>query len=239
MSHASRQQILADIRRELPVDAPLPPADGPWTRYADPRQQFFDMLVAVGGTGRAVASAQELRREVEHIAASVGARRIFSAVPAAAPGNVGWETIDDPHDLADVDLAVMPGELAVAENAAVWVTEAPVPQRSAYFLTQHLALVVPADRLVHNMHEAYQWLMPHPMVEAARFKRAAELDRLRCADETGRFDHGASEATCFAAPMFGAFLSGPSKTADIEQALVIGAHGPRSLHVVLYALEGN
>ena len=35
---------------------------------------------------------------------------------------------------------------------------------------------------------------------------------------------------------FGVFVSGPSKTADIEQALVLGAHG--AMHLTVYIVRG-
>jgi L-lactate dehydrogenase complex protein LldG len=78
-----------------------------------------------------------------------------SLVPGVGETNFDLAAVNDPHALHDIDFAVMAGQLAVAENGAVWVSDMDVPHRVLYFLSQHLALVVPAANLVHNMHEAY------------------------------------------------------------------------------------
>jgi L-lactate dehydrogenase complex protein LldG len=194
---ATRQEILGAIRRQAVPRAELPRLDGrPWITYDDPAAQFSSVLKAVGGSAVAVGTTHELARELAAIPAFASARQVVSMVDGVASRNVDLNAVDDPHQLADVDFAILPGRFAVAENGAVWVTDEGLRHRVIYFLAQHLALVVQADQIVNNMHEAYE--------------------RLRF-DGTG----------------FGVFISGPSKTADIEQSLVIGAHGARSLTVFL------
>jgi L-lactate dehydrogenase complex protein LldG len=47
--------------------------------------------------------------------------------------------------------------------------------------------------------------------------------------------HDAYKRIGLAPYTYGAFIAGPSKTADIEQSLVLGAHGPKSMTVFILA----
>jgi L-lactate dehydrogenase complex protein LldG len=44
---------------------------------------------------------------------------------------------------------------------------------------------------------------------------------------------GRVRAECGALPRAINLVSGPSRTGDIEQTIVLGAHGPRRMHIVL------
>lgn len=200
----SKEQILATIRRCRPPAADLPPVDRAWTTYSHRAQQFAQVTEAVGGVVIGVRDVEELNAQLPALPACAEARNIGSLVPGVGRPNVELATVAAPHDLAELDLAILPGQFAVAENGAVWVTDDGLPHRVTFFLAQHLILVVPAGEIVDNMHAAYE----------------------RLSGEGG-------QESAFARPRFGAFISGPSKTADIEQSLVIGAHGARSLTVFL------
>jgi L-lactate dehydrogenase complex protein LldG len=73
---------------------------------------------------------------------------------------------------------------------------------------------------------------PDPMVRAALFLAARVVIVVREENLVGDL-HQAYERLDVRSSSFGAFIAGPSKTADIEQSLVVGAHGPKELTLVL------
>lgn len=198
----SKQAILRAVRQGLPPETEHPALDdGHWTRYDDRVKQFAEVLGAVGGQCVVVHGMDELNERLGQLPAYADAKKICSCVPGAGASHVNLDDVEDPHDLEDVDFAILAGEFGVAENGAVWLTDAALRHRVICFIPQHLTLVIraagdAADVIVDHMHQAYKRIT---------------LD----------------------GPGFGLFISGPSKTADIEQSLVIGAHGPRSLTVFL------
>ncbi len=192
---SSREAILKAIKEAKPHDeSALPEVNILHTTYANLDEKFATTLASVGGNAVQLGSLAEIDSYIkEHYAE---ATVIVSTVEGLHVGTKELNATDDPHTLKDVDLAIIKGEFAVAENGAVWVKEADARHRALYFIAQKLMIVVPKGELVHTMHEAYT--------------RVSFDDK----------------------DIFGLFISGPSKTADIEQSLVIGAHGATEACVV-------
>lgn len=194
--NSTRDRLLANLRRQLVPQVPLPEVvEGPWITFDQPVEKFAEMLQFVGGSCTRVQNVGEIQTALAGYPQWQQAKRVYSAVEGV-PGNVDLDAVDDPHQLADLDFVIYPGRFAVAENGAVWLTDEGLKHRVVFFITQYLVLVLSERDIVHNMHQAYA--------------RASVPQ-----------------------PGFGVYLSGPSKTADIEQSLVIGAHGCRQTQVFL------
>lgn len=59
------------------------------------------------------------------------------------------------QDLNGTDIAVVKGEIGVAENAAVWIPQT-VKYKALYFIAEKLVIVLDKNRIVSNMHQAYE-----------------------------------------------------------------------------------
>jgi L-lactate dehydrogenase complex protein LldG len=190
---SSRDKILAAVARNQPALVPYPEIPSFFSEEANAVKRFETVAVSIGSKVFRVKSIEEVKQVL--LKEYSGVRRIISSLPPFADvAETAIAPNTDPHSLADVDLAVLPAQLGVAENGALWVTDGQLPLRVLPFICQHLALVVPQQNILPLMHQAYEVI--------------------------GAQEYG-----------FGTFIAGPSKTADIEQSLVLGAHGARTLSV--------
>jgi L-lactate dehydrogenase complex protein LldG len=189
----SREAILSAVKKNQPVAIELPAVKFS-THSVNLKEAFVSTLTAIGGRAIEVTSWNEI---VTNINASYStSSRVINTIPELndAFGMLNLKSI--PHDFNNVTLAIMQGDFGVAENGAIWLTNAAMGDQVLPYICEHLVLVIKSENLVPTLHEAYERI-------------------------------GNSTYT------LGTFLAGPSKTADIEQSLVLGAHGPKSLIVFL------
>jgi L-lactate dehydrogenase complex protein LldG len=154
MSTTSRETIFTAIRASLPdvkVEHPGIPA---FQRPAAHLQQLFEQhLNEAGGAAHDVANAAGVEKLLKALHPT--AKVICSAIPEIA-GTQRIATVNDPHELADVDVGIVRARFGVAESGAVWLTQEDLVVNALGFLSQHLIVLLDPEHIVANMHEAYR-----------------------------------------------------------------------------------
>jgi L-lactate dehydrogenase complex protein LldG len=189
-----REKILGEVLQNQPASLPLPDISKFRGERQEVVQKYKVVFESIGGTVHLVDDFTAIEAIIH--AHYDTEKRIATTLPELTENFELIVPNVDPHTYEDIELAIIRGHFAVAENGAVWLSDEVMGQRIIPYICQHLAVVVRAESIVPTLHEAY--------------------------DLIGEGTYG-----------FGGFIGGPSKTADIEQALVLGAHGPLSMAVFI------
>jgi L-lactate dehydrogenase complex protein LldG len=189
----SKEIILNRIKRNTVTQYDMPEFLLNAIQYPDKTSQFSEVLKSVGGSAYLLKEGENTDDVIKRLYPE--ANVIASNCTDITCATLNPDEVDDAHKLVGIDLAVVNGELGVAENACVWIQQN-VVHKALYFIAEEMVILLDKDKIVNNMHEAYQQIT-------------------------------------FSDRGFGLFISGPSKTADIEQALVIGAQSVKGLTVIL------
>jgi L-lactate utilization protein LutC len=226
-----RRDILAAIRRHLTASAPFDavraehhaqesgahaqpaPAEVAPAPVAAPIERFRDALAAVGGHCIVVSGDRAAAETVQQLIEQRGAQRI-AVSDAPLVQKVCAQIKSDAVQFAQTE----PPELF---DCDIGITSA------QWAVAETGTLVLESDRERHRLSS----LVPPvhvAIIEAAQVRQTLG-EVLQAINEQG--PAGLSRTVTF--------ITGPSRTSDIELTLAIGVHGPGELHVIIIAGEGH
>ena len=224
----ARAEILAGIRRSLrrgPLDGPtevelrariaahrrnLVPARAAALDHARQIDLFVAMAQAAQATVIRLPSLAAVPQAVARYLAAENLPAELVMAPDPGLDDIPWETrpllrIRRGRAEPDDAVSLTPCFAAMAETGTLMlVSGARTPTTLNFLPDTHIA-VVRAGQVVATYEDGW--------------------DRLRAAT--------APTAPAQGLPRTVNFITGPSRTGDIEQRIVLGAHGPRRLHIVL------
>lgn len=205
---SSKEDILKKYRANVHERYDMPDlSDIKAVTYPDPLLQFMNMTKSVGGNAIEVEKGRDVNELIRELYPD--AKEIASNLPEITIATRNPDDVGRARDLNGTDVGVVRGEFGVAENACVWIPQT-MKEKAVMFISENLVILLPKSEIVNNMHEAYKRL-----------------------SAPGGSPAGSTDDSAFGAYGYGTFISGPSKTADIAQVLVMGAQAARSATVLL------
>ena len=160
---SARDNILERIRSNRPkgeYSAPTVPRF-PLSQVGGRVDAFSKALTAMGGRIVSPGDGVDLSAWIR---AQFDAKVICSAVSEVA-GTRDLSRVQQPRDLADVDVAVARAVLGVAETGSVLFTETQLRVNTLAYLAQHLVVLLSPSAIVASVQEAYQ----NPAFSTARY----------------------------------------------------------------------
>lgn len=201
---ASKEDILKKYRANVRERFDMPDlSDIRAITYPDPLLQFMNMTKSVGGNAIEVEKGRDVNELIRELYPD--AKEIASNLPEITIATRNPDEVGRARDLNGTDVGVVRGCFGVAENACVWIPQQ-MKEKAVCFISENLVILLDKSQIVNNMHEAY--------------RRLTERDPKSGLDMFDQYGYGT-------------FISGPSKTADIAQVLVMGAQAARSATVLL------
>ena len=201
---SSKEDILKKYRANVREKFDMPDLnDINAVTYPEPLVQFAKMSEAVGGQVIEVDPGRDVNTLIRELFPD--AKEIASNLPEITIATRNPDTVGRARDLNGTDVGIIRGMFGVAENGCIWIPQQ-MKEKAMCFISENLVILLPKSQIVNNMHEAYHRLSQ---------------------------DDGKSGLKEFNDYGYGTFISGPSKTADIAQVLVMGAQAARSTTILL------
>jgi len=150
---SSRDEVLARVRKSQPASRPMPAIPSFDAGLSTSIATFEANLLRMGGRFAQAADGGDIDAQIGELFPS--AQVICSATPEVK-GNRAIDSVAAPKDLHDVDVGVVRAAFGVAETGSVWLSEREFRVNALGFLSQHLVVLLDPERIVANLHRAYE-----------------------------------------------------------------------------------
>jgi L-lactate dehydrogenase complex protein LldG len=186
------------------------PAGPSPSHYGDRVAQFCAMAERMASTVETVASAAQAPEAVARYLAALGIAPKIVAWPAlrelswSGAGVAAEYRAPRRDESAGTDLVGITGAFcAIAETGTLVLLSGLDTPASTHLLPETHIALLPEDRIVATMEDAFELLRSEAGGAARMMPRSINM------------------------------VSGPSRTGDIEQTIVLGAHGPYRVHIII------